>query len=811
MFFGLISGIMLFTAVDSESGVDRRVMKNRYFQRILVLLISMGISGLLVPDSSYGQLPTSRLTPRPTSGAQTAPGAPARPATPTKPAPSTQRRSSTPTKTTRTVSSKGKPVSFKAAKIGGYEPFKNREIVYREVPDIGEAIDWEAEGLTAVTEFLSVIAAATSWNIVTTAEVEKLKVRFWLFETKPLKAMEVLRFHGVYYDYDPDINFLYVMTLDEYFLKTYGSLATEQFKIEFADLQDIETSLGLLRSNTGWMITDPRTSTIMVWDTQDNIDAMRPLIEDMDVKIETREFSVKYIDVDNFMDSLDEVLSDRGTAQVDARLNILIVTDQPTRLDVVQSLIDAMDKEVETRTWILNYMEPDSVADKISHLIPEEMGEITLNEEVHQITITALPERLDRVDVLIKEWDIKRRQVQIEAHLVTVSKTMARELGIDWAYFGSMGSQPFSLQHGAVTTNFFDPSGDGDRLRFGQFPGMIFDTDPITGEINTDIFERPILERFTGDSVAAVLDYLDSKGDVKVLSHPRVTVQDGQEAAFENTSSVPYVGATTYQPTSSRDQSGSYSYSYRPSNQIQFLDVGTILRVLPRISDEDSILLDIAAEESTFEMRTIVGNNEESTVPEKKKNSTETQVLVQSGQTVVIGGLRTDRFSDTSSGVPILGNLPLIGRAFRNTKKDHQNSELLIFITSTIRDHYTDPEAYKLAAIDEEMERINRRDLKGTLGRISDKLSQGRHDRGVAVGETGEIFSGGKINTIEELRVDFASIEFTDKVTVTISSHPYAPEEVIESVREAAEAAGMKAVIDKGRVPFVPAKAPEEE
>lgn len=745
-----------------------------------------------------------------------------------------------------------------------FEPLMERKLEYGEVPDTGEPIT--LEGPMPCGEFLQALNLATNWNVVVTEEAKNVTLNFWLSEVKPKKALEILKFHDIYYEFNPETEYLLVMTKKEYLKRHFGDPNHEEFTVHYADVAYVESVLTALLSGEGRLLSDQRTGHIHVWDTADNLEYMRKIfaqidvplekreftiqhaelgdiegvlngllsptgslvsdartgqivvwdspyvleqmqeaVAKLDVPLETRTFALKHIDVDNVMDSMEAVLSERGLIQVDPRTNTLTVTDLPTRLDKMTDLLETLDKPLETRTWVIQYADLDFIADEIESLLPKDSGRVTVNEDVHQITVSALPERLDQIDQLIKTWDVKRKQVYIEAFIVEVSNDVERQLNINWSYFGSRGKAPIFFDAGEG----FKP--DADRpLSIGQLPYSV----PLYGELQLDssgnitrpilqnIAGKPVVRRIAGNNLALQLDYLDKQNKLTILSSPRVTVQDGEEATFQNATRVPYVSATTF-----------FTYAtvsnINNTNRVEFLDVGTILSVLPRITDDNSILLDIAAEDSTFQDKIIVSAGQTNTVPEKTIRRAETQLRVNSGETIVLGGLRRDRASHNVSRTPLLGDLPVLGRLFRYPNRKAQNSSLLIFITPTIVDESTQPEAALLAKASDTIAAAARHEGKDLWGRWSDRISNGQNEIIVSVGQTGSIYSEGRSTSVEELRALFQKITAPATVRVVILRHPRAPDSVVNEIIDAATAANLKVRFDSSVVPLVPNLPPE--
>ncbi|HPC15221.1 MAG TPA: secretin N-terminal domain-containing protein [Candidatus Hydrogenedentes bacterium] len=756
-----------------------------------------------------------------------------------------------------------------------YDPIIEKLLEYKDVPDVGEPMT--LNGPLTVKDFLETLSMATNWNILVTEEAQKVNLQFWITDTKPRDALEILKFHDLYYEYNEENKYLYVTTKVERLDKQYGALQEYEISIQHAPADHVESLIGSLMSPKGRAVTDPRTGHIFVWDTAENIakmkeaverldvpmeeaeftikhadaadiepilstmlspsgtlvvdprtghvlardlrenlDQMAAAVEKFDVPIESKVFPVKYVSVDNLVDSIESILSARGKAMVDPHTNTLIVSDVASRQDMVARMVEALDQKLDTRTWVLNYINAEDVADRLERLVPEEMGDIIVDDDVHQLTVTALVERLDEIDRLIKSWDVKRRQVQIEAYMAQISSELARNLNVSWTFMDSTGNAPQALQFGGGAKPDF--SSLSNTLTIGQLAYPIYLRD-AAGEIIKDVNGKPIIEKFSGNRVGAVLNYLDTRNEAKIIAAPRVTVQDGEEAIFQSGRRVPYVTSTTY---------GSYPYSYagnitgtagstvnpyynsyygygsQPYNRIDFIEVGTILNVLPRITEDNSILLDISAEDSDATPKTVISQGQENTIPEKSESRAETQVRVNNGDTIVIGGLRkgTDTRS-LSKSLPLLGDIPILGRLFRNPSKSIKNAMLMIFITTTIVDEKTHPETEHLAQFDEAFSADLRKAKRNEFKDIGHAIRRGRNEIVVAVGQSGAIRSNGKRAGLDDLERSFAQVSSPATTVVVLRKHLRAPEDVIRKITDLALEHRLKVELDSDTMAFV--------
>jgi general secretion pathway protein D len=654
-----------------------------------------------------------------------------------------------------------------------FEPLQSRPLKYGDAPVAESSVKLTLTGPMSASEFLDALAVATAWNIASTPAVRQVILEFWTNEITPAQALAVLRFNEVYYEYDKEANFLFVTTKLEHLERAYGSLVQMEFLVRFADMQSVETVLSSLLSSKGRLIADPATSKIVVYDIQDNLDSMTKVMSEIDAIQWTGEFQLIHVDAEAISSSIEALLTESGKLSVDARSNSLVVFDRPQRIERIGEVIAMLDQELATRSWVLDFADPETVAEDVGALVPEAMGSIVVHEDIHQITVTATPYRLNEIDARIKAWDAKRRQVQIEAYLASAGRNILRNLNINWSY--------------SVTK-------DGDPL------------DITVGNVGTgSASSRGTTVDFKGSPLGVLINMLNTSDDATILAHPRITVQDGEEAKFENTTEVPFASSTT---TFNNNVSGVNS-----NTAIDFIHVGTVLKVNPRITSGDSILLDIDAEDSTFVSVEVLSNGEKNTLPQKTKNQAKTQVLVRDQETIVLGGLRTSNFSNKNERVPLLGEIPVLGRAFRSTGRDHQDRELLIFLTPTIVGEETQPEAAKLAAFDDGLAETMHLDAMSTLGRLMHKIDKGENEFTVSIGQTGGVRAEGEAVALPELQQLVNGLSKPEKKTMVIREHPRAPKEVGAQVADIAFGRGIKVEYDSRRFPFVPrsvtAPAPE--
>jgi general secretion pathway protein D len=276
------------------------------------------------------------------------------------------------------------------------------------------------------------------------------------------------------------------------------------------------------------------------------------------------------------------------------------------------------------------------------------------------VAVTASPEKQDEVARYIGLFSgAIGRQVAIKAQVVEVGLDRTHNFGIDWQAVIA------TAKRSATVSNT---------------PGT-FSTDPASTVTGNATFNLG----FGSFTVKAVLNALESIGDVTVVATPSTNALNQQKASFNvtrqqqffNITRTPIVSPTTGAPTG----------QYNESTSIQTATVGLVFDVLPQISDKNVVMMAIRPSlTSLVSTQTVAGANGgiQATLPVIDHRETDTMARVRSGETIMIGGLIQKPTSNTRTGVPILMSLPGLGRLFSKTVVTERTSELVIFLTPEI-------------------------------------------------------------------------------------------------------------------------------
>jgi len=288
---------------------------------------------------------------------------------------------------------------------------------------------------------------------------------------------------------------------------------------------------------------------------------------------------------------------------------------------------------LEVKIVRLNNTSAADIVESVRSLLSER-GKVDADEHTNSLILQEVPDNLPHVVKFIQELDKPARQIRISAQLLEIYNNDNFELGVNWMVHGTTN------QNGRI----IDQTGTSNANRVA---------DPLAQyDLTVDALAQ-------GWTIEAAVASILSEGNGKIIAHPEITTIENKEARIQMGQKV---------PIKQFDESGNVV--------IKFEEVGTILKVTPTITADNQILMHLMPERSTLEPDPsgIIINT----------NNAETNVVVNNGQTAVIGGLTTQDEVESVSGVPILKDIPLLGVLFRYTQKSTENRDLVIFVTPTV-------------------------------------------------------------------------------------------------------------------------------
>ena len=253
------------------------------------------------------------------------------------------------------------------------------------------------------------------------------------------------------------------------------------------------------------------------------------------------------------------------------------------------------------------------------------------------LVVKDYPENIPLVEAMLRDLDVRPKQVLVEATILTATLTNDTKFGIDWSHVGRISGADISLATGV------SPIPGSGAMSIGVVKG----------------------------STEALIDALETITDTTVLATPKIMAINKQLGQV-------YIGTKL----GYRDQETISASGVATAGTVKFLDTGTKLAFRPYIGNDGYIRMDIHPKDSTGELRVDAQGN----IPQEKAVELATNIMVKDGQTVVIGGLFRDKITKSKTQVPVLGNLPIVGVAFRGSSDTVSREEVIVLLTPHILD-----------------------------------------------------------------------------------------------------------------------------
>ena len=360
-----------------------------------------------------------------------------------------------------------------------------------------------------------------------------------------------------------------------------------------------------------------------------------------------------------------------------------LMEDTKTKIYRVTTKDPAALPTLETRVIQLKYAGTTIMMDSISGALTDKRSRVIPDNRTSQLIVVATDPEQAAVDTLVDQLDTPTKQVLIETRLVEISSNPTSSKGINWA--GTLAGQNISF--GNNTTYLLQPTAptpgttttvNGVSQTTGAAPGyggLSSGTLAVPGIIGDTAskgfgFGTGFLN---ADGAHAVLSFLNASADAQVMSTPRIVTLDNETATISVQRTYPILQTTAGTQGSPGGSTITYS------------NVGTVLLVTPRISAGNTIRLKVTPTVATFfGYATLTANGATSQAPQFDNRTMDTQVLIPNANTLVMGGLVDDNPAETATKVPVLGDIPFLGAAFRSESKAADKKNLLIFITPTI-------------------------------------------------------------------------------------------------------------------------------
>ncbi|MBU2707011.1 type II secretion system secretin GspD [Zooshikella marina] len=429
---------------------------------------------------------------------------------------------------------------------------------------------------------------------------------------------------------------------------------------------------------TGHLIAYPDSNALIVSDRAGNIEQISKIITRID-KAGALDIEIVPLAHANAKDvvTILKALMPKGASPqskafaidfaADERSNSILMSGDAVKRRKLREIIHRLDNSEssagDTQVFYLNYAKAKDVApilQKMSGSIKKEGKDVGManaevsiepDESTNALVVTAPPTLMKTIQHVVKKLDIRRAQVHVEALIVSVKEDVTNEIGVDWSTSDSAIGKDGAFARTHTTGKFdkFTPDKDGN-ISLGQ--GFTFGF-------------------FRNGSLRSLIKAFKSNDSANVLAKPNIITLDNKEAKINVGKNIPVVKG---------QETNSSSTTSNPFTTFDREDVGIILEFTPRINPGNTITLEISQEIS--DVSQTVSNQAKDVVIEKR--TIDTNVLVEDKAILVLGGLIEDKVQDIQTKVPLLGDIPVIGHLFRNTRKEINKTNLMVFLKPTI-------------------------------------------------------------------------------------------------------------------------------
>ena len=450
----------------------------------------------------------------------------------------------------------------------------------------------------------------------------------------------------------------------------------QTIKLQFAIAIDIAALLNKVLETGGtgadpsqktMILAEPRSNSLLVRSSSpDRIRQVRILVARLDMP-STNNGNIWVVPLKN-AESTKLAITLRAIVAADASLSAMAGVTTTGQTGATQAAMTAPVANAPAATTNAASGSGASTSALTSTSNPTTGGIIQAEPATNSLIITASEPLYRNLRQVIEQLDKRRTQVYIESIIVEVESENAAELGIQWQGLIGAGNQNV----GFGGTNFTGPGGELGSNIFGLSRnvnnvltlGNNTITNPVTPAPGLNL---GVITKFNGTyGMSALLRALQSETGTNILSTPNLITLDNEEARIVIGKNVPII-------TGSYAQSGSTT-TVTPFQTVSRQDIGLTLRVRPQISETGIVKMQIFQEISSIQ------NQDFASGIILFKRNIESNVVVDDGQIVVIGGLMDDRYTDSSSGVPFLKDIPILGALFRYDSTKRTKTNLMVFL-----------------------------------------------------------------------------------------------------------------------------------
>jgi general secretion pathway protein D len=445
------------------------------------------------------------------------------------------------------------------------------------------------------------------------------------------------------------------------------------------------------------------TNTLIVTAPASNIERILSIIREVDRSAyapQMKTFPLTYGDAKSVAGSISKIMTTKiqelekigkkamALVEPDLRTNAVVALGDPSSLETIGEMIKALDIPTpqgkdDIHLISLENADAEDVAKILNELISKQVDKegkttklskdikVVADKATNSLIITARPDEFTTLEGTIKQLDILRKQVYIEALIMEVSADADFSFGVNWAVGGS----------GADTSVFGSSNVGGGTISLNSDSNVA--GFPAGGSIGA-VLSDAIKIGETSYSIQSIVSAVETNTDYKILATPQLLTLDNEKASVNVVDNIPY---------SKQTQTSNVNNDYN-SQSIDYKDVGVKLEITPHIGERGTLRIEIKQEVSRLVSSLVTLNSNTNVLaPTTKKREVETIIQMKDNQTAVIAGLINEDDTDSKGQVPGLGDIPLLGWLFKQKEEKSIKTNLYIFITPRVIDTYDESSA----------------------------------------------------------------------------------------------------------------------
>ncbi|MGY5741304.1 type IV pilus secretin PilQ [Vibrio antiquarius] len=373
---------------------------------------------------------------------------------------------------------------------------------------------------------------------------------------------------------------------------------------------------------------------------------------------------------------LDIILQVKGLdKRVDGNVILVAPTDEldlREKQQLEKQQLEQTMGELSSEIIKVNFAKASDIAEMINGegniSMLSERGSMTIDERTNSLLIRELSENIEVIREIIESLDIPVKQVQIEARIVTINEGNMDELGIRWGFTSINGNNTVggSIENNLATIGLYNGGGEGEDGGDGDGVGIddFLNVNLAATSPNATSIAFQVAKLGSDTLLDLELSALQQESKAEIISSPRLITTNKKPAYIEQGTEIPYLESSSSGATT-----------------VTFKKAVLSLKVTPQITPDNRLVLDLSVTQDRPGQVVKTGTGEAVAIDTQRIG---TQVLVNNGETVVLGGIFQHSITNSVDKVPLLGDLPLLGALFRRSYENVGKSELLIFVTPKV-------------------------------------------------------------------------------------------------------------------------------